>query len=781
MAPFDQDPNRIDVSLNIMSDATLQAVNSLANQLAGLRELLASQGTTDPGARADAMGRAADYVRTRVEGVQAGIYHGPSGPIKDGGDTNPSNASQNSAARQAQLQQEYKAYMAGFEKGGAPSSELSPQAEQAMAHHLSDWQRWSLARKEKKAGFVGSTMDRFFELYPGASRDPFEDRAYEFEGGQSPHGGSALPEGMGLGGGSYPPQGPSGPSGPIEPGWAQALGREGITPESRLALTIPRLGEFTIQDKLNMAAQWMGRAAMRQGEYDPDTGQMVYSPGAQRAGRVAGTAAYLRDQSASIVAIQREFERVRSFARGEEQSAESLGFSRESALGDASLFGIGARLNIPGLSAASREGLRQELTQRRVQAAAGVSGEEAQRIRQVVAGMGYSGNTNERLQMDLFRNLQQRGIGPETFAPVIDQGIRQGNMSLASLRDTVIDLADAARNANMTLEEVSASSLEYAESVQQIGANYESALRNAATFTRSGLDPRIASQAMQSPMMQGILMARTGLPPQLQGIVGAPGVMDAMGQAIRQGLALGQPFANLPDRTMTSASGQQITVSTGRDAQIAMAAQTTGIPRQIIERYMRNPDFLQAGGLAQTMVGQLQDEVRGATHRERTVRKGVFEGKRDMLGRPVPTYRNVKEGYTADLTDQQRQALESGSTTDSMVQYDELEQQMIAMDPKNKDWVARVRKIRKDHGNIEERLGVAQRIIGEAVNPKPEPDYMIGLTDEARKILKIEKPKDRAEPRARANSGGAPANAAMQGPNFPSTTGGAYQYGTPGG
>jgi hypothetical protein len=68
--------------------------------------------------------------------------------------------------------------------------------------------------------------------------------------------------------------------------------------------------------------------------------------------------------------------------------------------------------------------------------------------------------------------------------------------------------------------------------------------------------------------------------------------MQGMSQAIRAGLDLGAPFANMPDTTITSASGQKITTSTGRDAQIAMAQQMTGIPRQIIERYMRNPELL---------------------------------------------------------------------------------------------------------------------------------------------------------------------------------------------
>lgn len=826
-----QDPNRIDVSLSLLSDASLVAINNLTNQMSGLRELLMAQSMTDPLRAAQSAGQAAAYVQPG--GQQAGIHHGTSQPILTGDQSNPSQGAAASKAARDKLKAEYQAYMDDIKSGIPPrGGDLSPQAEHMMMGNISDVQRMRLAVGEKRQGAVGSAVDRFFELYPGVSRDPGEDRSYEFESGSPTRGGSALPEGMTTpsgqpsagssflggqtgrgplldkygdpmmgGGGGRPPSRPPAPpapddfggntpgGGPGGPGWAQALGREGITPESRLGLTIPRLGEFTVQDKLNMYAQWMGRSAMRRQD-SGDTGTQT-----SVMGRSAAGAAYLRDQSAALVAVGREFSRLREFARGEELGGEQLGFSRESALGDLELFGTGARLNLGVTSEAQREALHQEFTQRRVQAAPGVSGEEAQRIRQVVAGMGYSRDLNANLQYNLFRPLQQRGVDAESAAPLVDQGIRQGNMSVAALRDTIIDLADAARNANMTLKDTTEAALEYSEQVQDIGANYEASLRNAATFTRMGLDPRLAGQAMQSPLVQGNLSIATGLPPQLQGVIAAPAVAHAMGTAIQQGLALGAPFANLPDQTMTTASGQKITVSTGRDAQIAMAQQTTGLPRQIIERYMDNPDFLETGAVAQTMVGQLQDQVRGMTHRSKTVTRHVTSAdqreKSQIAARFGNTYsspaerrgQDVREteAYNVGLTDAQRRALQTGSADDQVVQYDELEQQMIAMDPKNKQWTDRVRKISKDHGKVEDRLKVASRIIGEATSVTPEPDYLVGLTDEARKILKIEKPKNRDAALPRANAGGAPANAAMQGPNFPSSSGGAMSYGTPGG
>jgi hypothetical protein len=764
-------------------------LNNLTTQLSGLREFIASQGqATNPAAQAQGAAswipQSGGLAYTRPGEQQAGIFHGPTpGSIQTGPQNNPTEGAKQSREQADALRKEYTEYMEDIKAGVSPrGGELSKPAENMMAHHISDIDRMRIARGEKKAGYVGSAVDRFFELYPGASRDPREDTSYGFESGTRVNEYSAMsttPSGMAPPGPTAP--GPSGHTSAVAdmgdmPGWAQALSRDGISPDQRLGLTIPRLGEFTIQDKLNMAAQWMGRSAMRRQEAGDD-GSLTSGMG-----RAAAGAAYLRDNSASIVAIQREFQRVAQFARGQELGGESLGYSRESATGDIEALGIGFRPGLPGLSAASREGLRQELTQRRVQAAAGVSGEEAQRIRQTVAGLGYSGDENANMQMNLFRPLQQRGIGPETFAPVIDQGLRQGNMSIVSLKDTIIDLADAARNAHMNLDEVAQSTTEYSEQVQALGANYEASLRNATTYVRSGLDPRIVGQAQQNPMVQGIITAQTGIPGQLQGIVGAPGVMQGMSQAIRQGLALGSGFANQPDRTVTSASGQRITVSTGRDAQIAMAAQTTGIPRQIIERYMRNPDFLEAGGTAQTMVGQMQDQIRGATQRSRRITVNESHGR---LGAYDPLHQlggshEETQGYSKDLTRAQRRALEHGSTSDNVIQYDELEQQMIAMDPTNKDWVSRVKKIGAK-GKVEDRVKSAQKLIGEATKATAEPDYMVGLTAEARKVLKIEKPKERDAALPRANAGGAPANSAMQGPNYPGSSGSAMSYGTPGG
>jgi hypothetical protein len=353
-------------------------------------------------------------------------------------------------------------------------------------------------------------------------------------------------------------------------------------------------------------------------------------------------------------------------------------------------------------------------------------------------------------------------------------------------------LADAARNANMTLEEASTSALEYAESVQEIGAGYEHAIKNAADFTRAGLDPRLAAQIQQNPMTAGILTARTGIAPQLQGALGANTVMGGMRESAQLAMQLGRPYGNMPDQVTRSVTGEVIDRTTGKDVQMAFASNLSGIPVEILKRMERNPDWLEDSGAASTMVGKLETQIAGQKRRTREIRnygkhEGLLENEIRKTGVGNWLYKtdfgplSLDRGSTGDkrtedyqansLTDEQKRALGGKPRNDGVVQISELEAQMVEMDPGNNDWTKRVRKISKDHKDPEERLKHMKRILTEATKAGDGPDTLVGLTPEAAKILKIVKPKDRQGALPRANAGGAPANSGFSGPNFPSSTG----------
>jgi hypothetical protein len=372
-------------------------------------------------------------------------------------------------------------------------------------------------------------------------------------------------------------------------------------------------------------------------------------------------------------------------------------------------------------------------------------------------------------------------------APLIDQGVRQGNVSLTTLVSTMESLADAARNANMTLEEAATSALEYAESVQEIGAGYEHAIKNAADFTRAGLDPRVAAQIQQNPMTAGILTARTGIAPQLQGTLGAATVMGGVRESAQLAMQLGQLYRNQPDVVTRSVTGEVIDRTTGKDVQMAFASNVSGIPVEILKRMERNPDWLEDSGVASKMVGGLETQIAQQKRRTRTTRElgkreGLLENELRKTGAGNWLYKNIldrgstgderTEEYSANsLSDEQKRALGGRPRNDGVVQISELEAQMVEMDPGNDDWTKRVRKVSKDHTDPEKRLKHLKRILTEATKAGDEPDTLVGLTPEAAKILKIVKPKDREGALPRANAGGAPANSGYSGPNFPSSTG----------
>jgi hypothetical protein len=101
-----------------------------------------------------------------------------------------------------------------------------------------------------------------------------------------------------------------------------------------------------------MAAQWMGRAAMRRDDAE-DPGR-----GTATLGRAAAGAAYLRDQSRRIVAKSEripEATRLRPWRRAINRIARLLA---RIALGTLSYFGRGFRLNLGVTSAAQREAFR---------------------------------------------------------------------------------------------------------------------------------------------------------------------------------------------------------------------------------------------------------------------------------------------------------------------------------------------------------------------------------------------------------------------------------------
>jgi hypothetical protein len=847
-----RDPNRIDVSLNMVSDTGLQAVERLTAQLSALYGFVRAQ-SEDAAGRAAGMANVASRLAHTQQGTgvshamspdaatwlqsQEGQFYYPGGMAQTGQpgpSTNPSinantqNARREAAQAAAQAARDnffaYRRFVEG--RADEPPEGGLTQAGAQYAGHIDDYSLLKFARREVKGGHLQegqesgryssnplvAALDRFFELRHPAQVS--EDRTYEYVTGEDPSGGGrrggprvptggippAPPGGGGTAGppgGTPPPEGTPDDGDPNAPSWYRSLQRAGINPDDRPAFTIPRMGEFTWQDRMGMAAEYLGARAMSR--YDEDIAE-GREPTQGITGRAANYAQYARENAAAFTLAHRDYRRLRDFSRRVEAGGEAQGFSRhgEGLLGgDINILGMGVRSPFAGTlgaglewginqlwpfgdvhmaSEASREALRQEVTRRRVAMAPGVSSSEAEAIQNQTAALGYSGDLNESLQMDVFRRLQQQGIGPDVAAPLVDQAIRQGNNNLKDVRDTIEDLGNAARAAHMTLQDATRSTEEYTNAMAQMGGRVGQSQRSAAGFIRSGVDPTIISGAMQNPFVQGAGVAMTGIPGMFQGTLNQSGQAAIVARSLDQALQISRPLAARGDQFMTLPNGERVRIGRARDQQLAMASHLTGINQEFIARYQRNPRILTQAPMATQLLQEFGGEVQRLSHSP-----AEPQGRAAHVGRDQ--HFEAARRNMHPVRDRRLDQIAGDAVVNGRLEWGEIEQQLLALDPTDRGWQRRVRDLR--HVNIENRVGRANQMISKLTQTRPQdaPDNLIGLTDEARKFFKItgNRNKDRNAPRSRANAGGPGINSAYSGANFPSQEMNPITVGTPGG
>jgi type II secretory pathway pseudopilin PulG len=750
--------------------------------------------------------------------TETGLYFPGSQTI--GGLAPTANPSTNARAQQERRNQDMQAarqqfnqYRAWVEKGVMPEGATAPPTMplgSGAAHyagHMSDPSLFKFARKEVKGGHIDTSspqysdnkliayLDRFFELRHPAGGMQQGDEYTDIYGSDY--------RGRGGGGGGRPPVGgsvpsPSGGGDPNLPSWYRSLQNAGISADDRPTFTIPRLGEFTWQDRMAMASEYLGARAMSNYDTNPNAG----SPGLT--GRLANYAQYARENAAFFSLANRDYHSMRNFSAQVEGGGASQGFSRQgSGLfgGNVDVLGAGFRMPLSGTvgagtewlynntlghllgdahfaSPAAREALRQEITSRRVALAPGVSGEEASRIMRQTQSLGYSGNMNEALQMDVFRRLQQQGIGPEQAAPLVDQAVRQGNNSLRDIRDTILDLGNAARGANMTLQEAVSATQEYSNSMASMGGRVLQSQQNAAVFARSGVDPRTVSGAFQTPFVQGMGTMLTGLPGMFQGTLGAPAQAQILSRSLDQALAMSRPFAG-HNTYITTASGERIQVGSGQDVARAFASRMTGVSQEFIERYQRNPNILtqapEANQLLQTFgqeVGALDDRHHDGP--DRNAPQASNPRVRNAM-------RNAADRSRTHPSDQVRNKLDilaGASRPGGRVEWGEVEAKLRQLDP-SKSWQDRVAGLRDTH-DLHDRLQKARDMVSKLVRPGTNaPDHLVGLTPEARKWFRIEPNRNSAK--NAANAGGPNVNSTAIGPGMPSQGMDPLTQGQPGG
>lgn len=826
------DSNRLDVSLQIVSDASLQALQNLSAQLSTLNEYLVAQGRVDTGSRAAGMTNVVQRTAAATQGT--GIAHGvtPGAQVPGPDIQNPSVTGAEQARRAAE---QYQRYIETGRPTVRPDGEggftevnptgPSPEVDAQLRRRLSELQMFRMARMENRAGVlepdrwgpgpVSRVVNRFAYLY-NAPRIP-EDRTENDLSGQSdiglsgsgetagrPSRGASTP-GSASGGRIGPPRTPddnsSGGMGDYGdmPEGLRTVADRGISANSHIPFTIPRLGEFTIQDKLNMATQVFGRQAMRVNERGDNPGRALQWAAASDATAIAA------QHSAAFVAIGQELRRSVNAVRQVNQSVSGMGLERTGGAlgGDVELLGMGFRsplAAIPGIgSEAATEGWRQRINQFRNRLRAGISGEQAAQIAEISREMGTTGDMNAYMQRDFFGPLTQQGIDAPDIANITERALRTGTTNMDDFRDSILQLGRAARGSQVSVRAAAEAADAFATAMGATGGRFTTSVNAATVFTRAGINPQqqaSLTQGLQAPMTQGIITSQFGIAPQMQGVLSSRPELQAQaaGTAITRALQMGEIFNQ---DIIDPNTGKPIPGS-GRDKQIAAAAQFSNYDVELIRRFQDNPGLFQHATQASAQLQRWEQDA------PRHVKMAVTADQARNRNRKIrddqkaadalePLIHQTTGAYHDMLTDMVNDARKESDTlyvsprdairevTHPQEQWRGVERELLALNPKDKGWRQRVMDLRSET-DPQERMQRANEMITEMASPKREPDALIDMTDATKKYFKkVDADYPTESPRDAARRGSTSGNSNYLGPGYPTTrSGSGYHYGTPG-
>lgn len=532
------DPNRIDVALQMVGDESARAIDNLTAQVEKLTGYLNTQGGATAGERLAHNQATAINPRHGIRGAAAGSSHsGALGAILD-------DAGMNSSHPDAQYLQR---------------ANLSP-----MRRLIS-----SKGRREGQ-GFIGEQMGIM------GARERSQQYRRDLQGGGPDYenhsiGSRNLYDSEVHGGGtaSSSASTPGRFAGESEARYnlranrtAWERGQEGFE--------IPQFGEYTIQNKLNMAADYLQRSGDRKWKRSIQEAEDIIGPmsAAEREyafkdvgqGRF-NSAGFLRmaaEQSGQATAVMSHLRGGSNFIGGLQSRGIQAGFDRGGTWGPI----------MNPLSAATREGIRQKWNETRLRLKGGINQEEAQSIVGGLVGEGFSGSEGQNLAFDAVAPLVQQGQDPLTVTSMLSQAVRNSATPVKEFVKTMSDLGPAAQAARMTIEEYSKALDEFANNAQGMGATYGEGLKLGRNLSSSlGMAPQLASAQMNNPLVQGFAM-RNGYLPQTMGLMGARESMSAINTAVDTAWQATAGF-----------EGQDITdpvtghVTTGEEQRAAMAAQ----------------------------------------------------------------------------------------------------------------------------------------------------------------------------------------------------------------
>jgi hypothetical protein len=652
------DPGRIDVSLNLFGDQSASVVKSLADQLKANHDLM--QAIISPTSQQQALNfqRLAQTLQGQAQAAvdpgqwqsrpePAPIY-GPKGELLSTGRDRSADIGEAPTAEHP------------FQSRGDESAQLALQREETLRQlsnlqgrarlsyvlggelpgFMSDPAAGSLARAGVSPGVVsdvtssGGGLARFFQsLRPTAPRDPFIDpiggedipgnpnrgapsiqgranaaRARDeqrwrvgaqgtpMEGTPAPRtpGGASdnTPEGTPPNAAPPPSEGMTAPPGTDDGFYADfgAAGEHLYETDFRQGFTMPRFGEFTTQDKLQMASDWLARRsynsqerAYQEARAEGLDHQAALAQAHQQGGQTSTLAAGLNVAASNAAQIAAASATARSwFGMSDEQSSRlgidlrpgtatergrAMGFDPRPGRGGQ--FQIGpVGFTLPGanlFSDAAAEGYRQQRSVIDLAAMAGITRAQAREARDQVAGSGWSGVDFENI-MHSMAPLMQQGLGAQNIMPFMDRAQRMQTATVDQVTEQLDHLGDSAKNARMTLDEYSQALNAAGEAMEPLGVTHLRGVQRARAFSDiTGMPPQALPEMLQNPMVQGFTMAQ-GILPNEAGLMSTAGQIGTIGNAVQSMYHAMAPYGRMTVRT-PGTSGMGATRISGHDRQ----------------------------------------------------------------------------------------------------------------------------------------------------------------------------------------------------------------------
>jgi hypothetical protein len=529
MAPKNEssDPDRIDISLDIVGMASLDAINKLAAQMGTFQVYMGKvMGAKSPEAAADAAREMAEAFQQGKGGpvMATGGQHGntsrsPTEPVPDGRGKLSTRVNQDDLALNDETMRERaKRYAKTLGKEG-----LGPLLDQE-ANRIT-------AREREQADRRGGRS------YSSSSNNVITDSTVDQ---------------MTTRGGTSRPPGASGTTpgiNPNHPAWARSLESDPDALEKGFeGWTTPRYGNLTLQDKLGMGAGVLQRSAYKrlaharaeqdskgyeearsQGFSHEEAQQIIdESPNledTQDAGRRSGRGAViLREAAAQAPQYQEMYNSARqlgqravAYGSGIQAAGTEMGYERAGGVnvglgfgfqdprtvlnqGFRGFFGLGGG----DPNSASYEGGLERNTQVKLMAKQGITGSQAKDMIGNLRGAGYSGKDLQNMALGPLASLVQQGQDPNVVVPMLDKAIRNGNSSLKDFTKVMGDLGPSAKEARQSLSDYTQALDQNAKKLQSTGANYTAGLAAArGVGDNIGLSQQQAGALLDSPYIQG--------------------------------------------------------------------------------------------------------------------------------------------------------------------------------------------------------------------------------------------------------------------------------------